>query len=290
MAEVSTENSARVGRERASALKQWAIATLVLGAGTTAWAANRGKTAAAPTAAASASLLAGPTVPNASIAAPERSKAQRQVEFTMPEVPAALANAPAVTLELEVRASGGASQRKTVTRSAGRLHVAIGQGGPEWLFVQNAADPRRVSATMANHPRHTLVEYDESELRLTGLGRGWADVTSLGVEPEQLRKFAPSARARVVSGFRFVEMLRADAAGGIRELWWSEEAAIPLRFVTGDGAERREVTARNIRREVNADLLKDLRDRYPTYAVMDVADYREKHHEHAETSPEAHSH
>ncbi|HEY6561786.1 MAG TPA: hypothetical protein VI072_31165 [Polyangiaceae bacterium] len=214
--------------------------------------------------------------------APARSKHQPP-SFTPPAVPPSLAQPAPVTAEFETRARGnarGAGQRKTIMRTAERVHVDLGRGASEWLFVKNAKDPRRMSATLADHSHRTLVEYDESELRTLGLGRGWADLVGLGVEPETLSGFEATGRSQSLSGLRFTERRApANDKGRIRSLWWNDEVGVPLRIVAAEDAARTETRLRNLRRGVDQARLRDLREQYPNYKVMDVADYREVHHD-----------
>lgn len=138
---------------------------------------------------------------------------------------------------------------------------------------------QRVSASMVDHRRRTIVEYDESELRSTGLARGWADVVGFGVQPEALQTLRPTRRRATLAGFEFSERLPvAGDEGDVRELWWSSEASAPLR-VSHRGSE---MTVKSLRAAGDAALLLDPRQRFSAYTMMDIADFREAHHNHAD--------
>jgi hypothetical protein len=203
----------------------------------------------------------------------------------LPALHPQLLNPPAVTVDLEIRHVGlgrKAVQRKTVTRTAERVHVSLGPNAAEWLFVRNPADLRRMSGTMLDHARKKIVEYDESELRNGGLGRGWADVVSLGVEPEALRDLLPTGKRQVLNDIAFEQRDRPkDVQARVKELWWSDEAALPLRVVIDDGPAATEVVTRSVERQIDESRIRDMRDRYPGYTVIDIADYREEHHDDA---------
>ena len=203
--------------------------------------------------------------------------------FSLPALQPRLLNPPALTVDVETRHVGRRGERparKTVTRTAERVHVSLGANGVEWLFVRNPADPRRMSGTMLDHARKSVVEYDESEMRNGGLGRGWADVVALGVEPEALGELVSTGKRQVLSGIEFAQRARpTESHARVKELWWSDEAALPLRVVVDDGPTATEVVVRAVRREVDPLLLRDMHDRYPGYAVIDIADYREAHHD-----------
>ena len=256
---------------------------LVVAAGAGAWLSRRSSTGAQgvdPAAPFTDSVSAN-VLP--SFVPPERTKQRPAPAFSVPDVPPSLANAPAVTLEIETRQLGDRRApvtRKTVTRTAERVHVSLGPKAPEWLFIRNTKDPRRMSATLADHEHTTLVEHDESELRILGLGRGWVDVVALGVEPEALTELQPTGRKQVLSGITFAELRApAESKSRIRELWWSDAATAPLRIMAEQGPTRFETRVRSLRRQVDPLLLRDLRERYSGYKVMDVADYREAHHD-----------
>ncbi|HEY8145483.1 MAG TPA: hypothetical protein VIG06_22540 [Kofleriaceae bacterium] len=71
---------------------------------------------------------------------------------------------------------------RVVTRAGDRVHVSYGTGRPEWLFVRNPVDGRRVSAIQFDRAARVVVEWDESELRMAGIAEGWDDVARLGGE------------------------------------------------------------------------------------------------------------
>lgn len=202
----------------------------------------------------------------------------RPPPVAVPEVPDDLARPPAITAELETRVerrgAAAVAQRRTVLRTADRVLIRFDEAAPDWLFVRNPVDPRRVSATMIDHQERLLVTYDESDLSAGGLGRGWADVASLGVEPEVLARARPTGRSRTAHGVRFDER-RHEPSGS--ELWWSAETGLPLRVVFDERGARTEILLRRVSHGADAELLRDPRGRFPAYASIDVTDLREKH-------------
>jgi hypothetical protein len=170
---------------------------------------------------------------------------------------------------------------ETITRTAERMHVSQTDSGIEWLFVRNAVDARRASASLIDSRARTIVEFDESELRNTGVARGWADVVALGVWWDGLQGLEATGREQTLGGYRFVELRPKQGEGGpFKELWWSHDAVVPSRLTSSD--QTLEMVVKSISPRVDAALLLDPRQRFPGYEVQDVADYREKHHEHSE--------
>lgn len=215
------------------------------------------------------------------VALPTRSEHSTGA-FTLPELPAGLAQPPALTAELELPAGPDPSaprQRRTVTRSAERVHVSLPARAIEWLFVRNSVDGRRVSASLIDHRMRTIVEYDESELRTARIASGWADVVSFGVPLRALQESSPTGRSRSFAGFEFIERRAREGGADTNEVWWSDEAAAPLRLSGAKDAPDLEMTS--LRATIDPSLLVDPRRRFPGYAVMDIADFREAHHDHS---------
>jgi hypothetical protein len=72
-----------------------------------------------------------------------RSRAHETRAFTTPDVPEALVNPPNLTAEVETLNATGeraSKQRKTITRTATRVHVSLGDDAIEWLFIRNPID------------------------------------------------------------------------------------------------------------------------------------------------------
>lgn len=216
-----------------------------------------------------------------------RNSAASQESVVLPDLPNALETAPAVTLEFETRVTlrnRVVRQLRRITRSKDRLHMHVRGEPHEWLFLRNATDPRRVSGILVDHRKQALVEHDESELRNLGIARGWADVALLGVTPEQLREATLHGSAEKRFGLRF---LRFDAPTADNDppaaFWWSPEHSLPLRFSAPNGS--RSSVTHLLRLDLNFDasVLRDPRARFPSYESIDIADFREKHHEHAST-------
>jgi hypothetical protein len=217
---------------------------------------------------------------------PER-RSQAAAAAPLPVVPAALRAPIDVTLEIETtiaRAGGHVTRREDVARSADRIHIRLEREGVEWLFVRNPIDDRRVAATLVDHRQRAIIEYPESELRMSGIARGWADVACLGIGVEALEGLVPTGRREQRFGFDFVELnARAGSSVPVAEVWWSDDAALPLRVSRGTPALH--VDVRALRRGVDHERFAGPRGRFSAYALMDVADYREKHHDAAPATP-----
>jgi hypothetical protein len=180
-----------------------------------------------------------------------------------------------LTLSLQRRPPGGAggSSRETIARSVDHVHIERADEGVEWLFIRNPRDPRRVAARWVDHAQQVIVEYDESELRATGIARGWADVAALGARFDVLARLAPTGRSQQGAGLSFVELAPSRGVGP--RLWWSEQAALALPDDSGES-----LALLRLERGANPEVFQDPRRRFPQYAAFDVADYRERRHDH----------
>lgn len=196
----------------------------------------------------------------------------------MPELAPSSSQLPSLTLELDTK-RGPASARRTITRTATLTHVEQHGAESEWLFTRNPIDGRRVSALRIDHHHRTIIEYSESELRNADIVRGWADVVYLGVDLQALARMSPTGRRETLSGFQFEEYTPASGSDEASSVWWSHAAGAPLRIL--DAHAQQEVSLRALRTSVDSSLLEQPSRRFPDYSVMDVADFREKHHEHA---------
>lgn len=202
--------------------------------------------------------------------------ARPQQQLSLPELADSSSELPSLTFELEtVSQSSALGARRTVTRTPTLAHVQPHGSQSEWLFARNPVDGRRVSAMQIDHHHRAIIEFSDSELRNANIVRGWADVAYLGVDLAVLRRMSPTGRREALSGFQFEEL--TPSAGDGSSLWWSSAAGAPLRI--RDAGARQEVSLRALRTSVDASLLEDPRRRFPGYAVLDVADFREKHHE-----------
>jgi hypothetical protein len=195
----------------------------------------------------------------------------------MAEAPATLQQAPDLTLELETTSHKPAvpSSRRTFTRTARHIHIQLHGANAEWLFVRNPVDGRRVSGTRIDHEHKALVEYSETELRAGNIAASWLHVASVGVTPEALAALSPTGRQEVLGGVVFAEYAPAGGGGAGSSIWWSTAVFAPLRVEADDTSPRLVVKA--IRTSVDGSVLADPRLRFPRYAVIDVADFREQH-------------
>jgi hypothetical protein len=196
-----------------------------------------------------------------------------------PALPAAFASPLELTLEVTSTSTLNGRRvvrRQDVARGAHRVHVRGVEAGVEWLFIQNPLDARRVSARLVNHRRRAIIDYDESELRMNAIARGWSDVVGLGVDMSALQALELTGRTQRRFGFEFVEWHSVVGAPP-HEVWWSDEAALPLHVAGLRPGLVIEITS--VRPGVEQQRLLEPRERFAGYTVMDVADYREEHHD-----------
>lgn len=171
---------------------------------------------------------------------------------------------------------------KTITRGKARVHVVDVPGGgkkpeSEWLIVQSSNDPRRASGLLIEHGIRAIVEYRPHELATAGMSPKWAEAATLGLPTtEAFETLEPTGKRQQAFGLEFMELaLPAGNAGRFRELWWSEQAAVPLRWVTEDSRGRTEVTA-TFSTNIDAEVLRDPRERFPEYEVTNLEKLQSK--------------
>ena len=168
------------------------------------------------------------------------------------------------------------SVRQTVHRTADRSYVTVEGSHSEWLFVRNPIDPRRVSGSLIDHRAKRVLAYDESDLRNAQGVRGWLDIVTLRFDRASLSALRNTGRRQVESGIEFAEYVAADTKiDGVVEVWWSEVYLLPLRFTTRVGSRVTSSVTNVESTQVDTALLSSPKQRFPQYAMLDVADARE---------------
>ena len=194
-----------------------------------------------------------------------------------PDLPFGANRIRALTIDITIqREAGGAihTQTQTVSRTADHVHFSAANGR-EWLFQQNSRDPRRVQAYLIDHRSRTTVMHAESDLRMLMGIRGWCDILLLGLDVETLRHYTPSIESHSVAGLMFTRYDATPNTGFPGALWWSRDHLLAREFVTLDanGSTTSSITA--VRPGVDGSLLRAPELRFPTYRLVNVADWLE---------------
>jgi hypothetical protein len=194
-----------------------------------------------------------------------------------PELPPAVERIPPLTLSAVTRRvpSRGRPQtlQQTITRTIDRVHVARGDKR-EWLFERNTIDPRRVSGLLVDHTTHTIVIYEESDLRLALGIRGWADVLCLGFDPGLLRDLTRSGKTRDIGGVQFAHYAGARDRDH-DEVWWSDAHAFASRVINRDATAVTTFAVERVSQRVDLALLEPSPARFPSYRLVDLAEWLE---------------
>lgn len=115
-----------------------------------------------------------------------RLQDKAQAPFTLPELPKDADTFESQTLMITGSGPHGEpGVKQVVSRTPTRVHVEMPTMRQEWLFVRNPKDGRRVNAFLVVHSRKVILAYPESDLRMEGIARGWADVIAL--DPKQVK-------------------------------------------------------------------------------------------------------
>lgn len=111
------------------------------------------------------------------------------------EIPALPANSETLP-ELTIVFQDPQGNQRVVSRSRSRVHLAMPERDQEWLFIRNPVDGRRVSGILIDHRHQVLLDYPETDLRVEGVAKGWAEVIAIderqgkarpGINPEMIR-------------------------------------------------------------------------------------------------------
>lgn len=190
-----------------------------------------------------------------------------------PALPSEADSITPLTLQVTVRRTGDgrtSAIELTISRTADRVHVRAGDR--EWLFERNLRDRRRVSGFLIAHEERTIVEYEETDLRIALGVRGWADVLMLGFDPSVLKDSVRSGRFRIVDRVRFDEF---SSRTGPVAVWWSERELLSHRFELPAGKSSTLVVIAAIRHHVDATVFELPAQRFPSYRVIRLAEWQE---------------
>jgi hypothetical protein len=184
-----------------------------------------------------------------------------------------------LTLDVRLQRQGAGrteTWHQTIHRTADRIHVA-GTGGREWVFERNVRDARRVSGALIDHDSRTIVVYEESDLRNAFGIAGWANVLGLGIDPSWFASLAPTDEKRIVKGIPAVRYTPVDRHVNTGEVWWAADEALPVAFKVADGSAITRLSIERVKAGVDAMLLQFPASRFPHYAVVQFADWLERH-------------
>lgn len=222
-------------------------------------------------------LVASPSSTSAEVIATPTRRVPDAVPPAAPALPAVADTIAPVTLVIGLRQDrpAGLPKRQTVMRTVDRIHVKA-DAHREWLFERNPIDPRRVTAALIDHDSQTIVLHDETDLRMTRQIRGWADALMLGFDEQHLGRYAATVESRTVGVLQFV---RYEESGerAVGHVWWNHEQAIASDFAITDAVGRTHVSVESAVAGVDQTLLLPAPHRFPTYRVLDLADWLEKH-------------
>jgi hypothetical protein len=213
------------------------------------------------------------------VLAPSQRRAPDAPPAPPPALPPGAGQVTPLTIEaaIEVQPPNGPARRipQTITRTADRVHIST-PDGREWFFERNVRDERRAFGFLVEHSKKAIVVYDESDLRnMLGM-RGWADVLTMGLDWTLLDSLKPTGEERTLGGFRFARYASDDESARVREVWWSVDQALAssLTAKETDGVTTQLLVER-IEDGVAADRLLAPASRFPSYRVVDLADWLE---------------
>ncbi len=175
--------------------------------------------------------------------------------------------------------------RRRFQRNGNTVYLEYLDQGQEWLFRQNPIDHRRLSALLIDHREKMILQYEMFDLQEIGITPSWADAFALGVRIDILNVLHPTGQTRDESGIHFEQFVSSRVENhpdpGM-EIWWSTLNYLPLRVIEpGQDQNAIEMQVVNLSHTIDPDLFRNPTDRFPDYPIMDLADWREEHHDEA---------
>lgn len=213
---------------------------------------------------------------------PDRSPRPDAPASQLPEVPAGMDGLRPLfaTIAVTQDPDGESRERlRLLTRSDDRVHVKFVGQGQEWLFIRNPVDGRRLTGKLVDHAKRVVLTYQETDMLVNGVARGWVDAMTGGIPIDALDGLVPTNETIERHGMTFRRYVPATAEeADLTELWWCEQYFLPLLAIrsTPAGEWRQEIRA--LTATPDADVLVDPEERFPDYLAMDVVDWREEYH------------
>lgn len=212
----------------------------------------------------------------AAIVLPDRNALAPPPALQPPSLPARAAQIPPLSYVVTTTWSSKQGRRtttETLTRRHDRVRMTFDSGHQEWLFVQNARYPDRVSGYLTDHRARQILLHEETLLRTTMGIRGWSDVLTMRFDPAVLSTLHGTGERRTVSGVdaaRFVASTPTRA--GVSEVWWSDELLLPVSLTVRDAEGTVTSVVDRLSRTTDDAVLADPDQRFPDYTSEDSVD------------------
>jgi hypothetical protein len=101
-------------------------------------------------------------------------------------------------------------------------------------------------------------------------------VITLGIDANAVSELQATPRKKSLVGWTFVWFVAREKDQPVREVWWHADQALPSSFRIVDATGSTTMTVKTIERFAKENLLRSPAARFPTYRVIDLADWLEK--------------
>lgn len=189
--------------------------------------------------------------------------------------PSVARDLPALTAELRIRAGTRLDVEAVLVREKGRIALVFPTLDREWYFERNEVNRRRFTGSAIDHVTRTILDFSDFDLSI-GWIDGWESAAHVGLVPSEFRAaLRATEEERSAFGLSFRKYVRrAETAGATLpvELWWNDDASVPLRIVWRvDGEDwMQETTA--LERIAEPGRMVDPGLRHPDYYRVDSCD------------------
>ncbi|HLG55278.1 MAG TPA: hypothetical protein VI485_08095 [Vicinamibacterales bacterium] len=99
----------------------------------------------------------------------------------------------------------------------------------------------------------------------------------VGFDTKLLERLKPTGETRTLGGLRFVRYAATAKAAVSQGAWWNADQALPSSFVMADAGGLTRLSLQRVRSGADLALLRPPASRFPTYRVIDLADWLERH-------------
>lgn len=190
--------------------------------------------------------------------------------------PVAIPKLSEVVLRIESRRDGEKPISLIHHRSKAAVSVRAPRHRSEWFFERNPVHDDRIEAIRVDVPHRALLVYSESELAIEALPDRWVVVASFGIDPRVVASLEPTDDYEEKFGRRFRRLVSQDPDSAVRELWWNADEHLPLRVLRAQSGRQTVEELVMLREAAASEAPIDPRQRYASFRVLDICDWREE--------------
>ncbi|HTF89763.1 MAG TPA: hypothetical protein VK843_15225 [Planctomycetota bacterium] len=176
--------------------------------------------------------------------------------------------------------AGAVLETIRLVRSESGVFAGRADGSAGWYFLQNPVARAQFTGWRIDPGQQLLLQHSHSDVINEGIAHSWDEVATLGVDADLLSTMRATGERERAFDVEFVRyVIDGKPASSVHELWWNEELQLPLRIVRDVGGQLHTQVLVGFDKASDSSLLQLPWERFPSFTRIDLADWREGHHE-----------